>query len=102
MLIEITRGKSESLEYITEMVEKQNLKHPVLWDLDCRNNGNYGVTFWPVSYLIDADGKVFWEGNFARVVNRKRDSAALRKLLEAKLAELPTSQQIKNSKDKQP
>ena len=86
-MIEITGGEQEPLYVVKEVVEKQRLNHPVLWDWKCRNHDNYGLENWPVAYLVDTKGKVFWEGNPARVVNRSRDSAELRKLIESKLAE---------------
>jgi hypothetical protein len=57
----------------------------VLWDYRCRNHKNYGLENWPVSYLVDGDGKMFWEGNPARVVERPKAAAALRTLIETKL-----------------
>ncbi len=87
LVIEITGGEQEPLNVVKEIVEKQRLNHPVLWDWKCRNHDNYGLENWPVAYLVDTKGKVFWEGNPARFVNRKRDSAAMRKLIESKLAE---------------
>ena len=87
VVIEITGGEQEPLNVVKEIVEKQRLNHPVLWDWKCRNHDNYGLKNWPVAYLLDTKGKVFWEGNPARFVNRKRDSAAMRKLIESKLAE---------------
>ena len=87
LVIEITGGEQEPLNVVKEIVEKQRLNHPVLWDRKCRNHDNYGLENWPVAYLVDTKGKVFWEGNPARFVNRKRDSAAMRKLIESKLAE---------------
>ncbi len=87
LVIEITGGEQEPLNVVKEIVEKQRLNHPVLWDWECRNHDNYGLENWPVAYLVDTKGKVFWEGNPARFVNRKRDSAAMRKLIESKLAE---------------
>ncbi len=87
LVIEITGGEQEPLNVVKEIVEKQRLNHPVLWDWKCRNHENYGLENWPVAYFVDTKGKVFWEGNPARFVNRKRDSAAMRKLIESKLAE---------------
>ena len=87
LVIEITGGEQEPLNVVKEIVEKQRLNHPVLWDWKCRNHDNYGLENWPVAYLVDTKGKVFWEGNPARFVHRKRDSAAMRKLIESKLAE---------------
>jgi hypothetical protein len=87
LVIEITGGEQEPLNVVKEIVEKQRLNHPVLWDSKCRNHDNYGLKNWPVAYLIDTKGKVFWEGNPAQVVNRSKASASLRKLVESKLAE---------------
>ena len=87
LVIEITGGEQEPLSVVKGQVEKQQLNHPVLWDWKCRNHDNYGLKNWPVAYLVDTKGIVFWEGNPARVVSRAKDSAALRKLIESKLAE---------------
>jgi len=86
LVIEVTGGEQEPLDVVKELVEKQQLNHPVLWDWNCRNHNNYGLKNWPVAYLIDSEGKVFWEGNPARVADRTNDSAELRKLIESKLA----------------
>ena len=67
------------------MVQQKGLRHPVLWDDACRNTKAYGVTAWPRAWLIDKAGNVFWEGNPARVVNRKTKADALRSLLKQKL-----------------
>jgi hypothetical protein len=40
---------------------------------------------WPVAYLVGTDGKVFWEGNPARVVARPEEVQALKRLIEAQL-----------------
>ena len=87
LVIEVTGGEQEPLNVVKAIVEKQQLNHPVLWDLECRNHDNYGLKNWPVSYLVDTEGKVFWEGNPARFVNRLKESAAQRKLIESKLSE---------------
>ena len=34
----------------------------------------YGIEAWPFVYLVDADGKVFWEGNPVRWMRRERVS----------------------------
>ena len=66
-------------------VAKQALRHPVLWDKDCRNQRQYGLKNWPVAYLIGKDGKVFWEGNPAQIMERADRLREFRKLLEANL-----------------
>ena len=87
VVIEITGGEQEPLDVVKEMVQKQNLDHPVLWDLECCNHKNYGLKNWPVAYLIDTQGKVFWEGNPARFVDRKKDSERMKQLIREELAD---------------
>ncbi len=69
------------------MVETKNLKHPVLWDDECRNTKAYGITAWPFVYLIGTDGKVFWEGNPSRWIRRSKRVKEMRALIERKLFE---------------
>ena len=87
VVIEVTGGEQEPLNVVKAIVEKQKLNHPVLWDHECRNHDNYGLKNWPVAYLVDTEGKVVWEGNPARVVNRSKEAASLRRLIESKLAQ---------------
>ena len=84
-MIEITGGEQEPLSAVRKIVEEQKLNHPVLWDKDCRNYREYGLINWPVSYLVGADGTVFWEGNPARVVSRPDEVQALKTLIESQL-----------------
>ena len=91
LLIEITGGEQEPLNVVKAIVEKQQLNHPVLWDMNCRNHRNYGLKNWPVAYLVDIHGKVFWEGNPARVVNRPKATAELKKLIEENLRAVNTT-----------
>jgi hypothetical protein len=69
------------------MVRTKNLKHPVLWDDECRNTKAYGITAWPFVYLIGTDGKVFWEGNPSRWIRRPKKMKEMRALIERKLFE---------------
>ena len=89
-MVEITGGEQESLEVVRKNAEKQALNHPVLWDKNCRNHRNYGLKNWPVAYLVGTDGKVFWEGNPARIVSRPDQVKTLKKTIEA---QLPTAGQ---------
>ena len=86
VVIEINRGVVEPRLVMKKMVAKHKPKHAVLWDRDCRNNKNYGLENWPTSYLVGVDGKVFWEGNAARFVNRPKATAAMEKLFEKQFA----------------
>ena len=79
------------MNVVKAIVEKQQLNHPVLWAMNCRNHKNYGLKNWPVAYLVDTHGKVFWEGNPARVVNRPKATAELKKLIEEKLRAVKTA-----------
>lgn len=87
VVIEVNQSIGEPLEVMRSMVESAKLKHPVLWDSDCRNTKAYGVTAWPIAYLIGRDGKVFWEGNPARWLQRENRRVRMRQLLEEKLAQ---------------
>ena len=88
VIIEITGGEAEPLEVVKKNAEKLGLKHPVLWDKDCRNHRQYGLKNWPVAYLIGTDGKVFWEGNPAKVVDRPERVREFRELIEAELKKI--------------
>ena len=70
---------------VTTSVQEKKVKHPVLWDEDCRNTETYGISAWPVAYLIGVDGRVIWEGNPQRVVSRSRPKKELLNLLEKEL-----------------
>lgn len=85
MIIEVNGGEHEPLETMRRSVLRQELRHPVLWDQRCRNYRNYGLRNWPVACLIGPDGKVFWEGNPARVVNRPDQLRAFKNVVEQQL-----------------
>lgn len=70
---------------VAASVQEKKVKHPVLWDEDCRNTDTYGVTAWPVAYVIGVDGRVIWEGNPQRVVSRTGPRRNLVTLLENEL-----------------
>jgi hypothetical protein len=87
-IIEVDQSIGAPREIMRCMVESRNLKHPVLWDDQCRNTRAYGISAWPFAYLIGVDGKVFWEGNPARWICRAEDAAGMRILVEGKLKEV--------------
>ena len=66
-------------------MERLNLQHPVLWDRDNLNHKNYGITSWPVAYLIGPDGKVVWQGNPERMQNHPERLEQYRELLQLQL-----------------
>ena len=84
-MVEINQCIGAPLDVMRCMVESKNLKHPVLWDAECRNTKAYGITAWPFAYLIGADGIVFWEGNPSRWIRREKKVKEMRRLIEAKL-----------------
>ena len=61
VIVEIAGGALATHEESKRLVERRDLRHPVLWDQDNRNHKNFGITAWPAAYLIGADGKVFWQ-----------------------------------------
>lgn len=93
VLLEISRGREEPLDTIHQLARKNGVRHPLLWDEDCRNNERYGIRSYPTSYLIGADGRVFWEGNAMRTLGRANEAAELRALLQQKLADVVSNPQ---------
>lgn len=89
VVIEINQCIGEPLPVMRRMVESQKLKHPVLWDAECRNTKAYRITAWPFAYLIGADGNVFWEGNPSRWIHRKEKAEQLHDCLERELEHGP-------------
>jgi hypothetical protein len=91
VVIEVNQSIGEPLEVMRGMVEARNLKHPVLWDADCRNTRAYGVTSWPFAYFIGADGKVFWEGNPSRWIRSQQKLGLMRARIEDALRKVNAS-----------
>ena len=85
VIIEINGGKFETRELVRESVIKQQVPHRVLWDKDCQNTQAYEIKAWPTAYLVGRDGRVVWEGNPSRIINRKQDYKKLKELLEKQL-----------------
>ncbi len=85
VIIEVNQSIGEPLDVMRSMVEARDLKHPVLWDADCRNTKAYGVASWPFAYLIGADGNVFWEGNPSRWIHSPRKVDFMRARMECEL-----------------
>lgn len=85
VIIEINGGKFETRELVRESVIKQQVPHRVLWDKDCQNTQAYEIKAWPTAYLVGRDGRVVWEGNPSRIINRKQEYKKLQELLEAQL-----------------
>ncbi len=88
VIIEVDGGKYEKLDVVTQAIRDKRVEFPVLWDEQCQNTERYGVRAWPVAYLIGVDGKVIWEGNPARVINRKKPRQQLVGLLENELSKV--------------
>ena len=84
VIVEISGGELATYDESNELVVKQGVRHSVVWDEHNRNHANYGIKSWPAAYLIDADGKVFWEGNPGMLLKREKEVAKLKKLLEEK------------------
>ncbi len=81
-------------------VERQGVKHLVLWDEDCRNQGRYGIHRWPVAYLIGRDGKVIWEGRPAKnFVPRKGEQTVVDKRTKMDLKRLVSLALKESSRD---
>jgi len=91
--IEVDGGEFESLDVVKKSVATKKVQHLVLWDAGCRNHENYEVRAWPSAYLLGTDGRVIWEGNPARVINRKKPAERFRLLLETELELVNTKRQ---------
>lgn len=89
MIVEVSGGEFASRDESQARVDAQDIRHSVLWDEDNRNHKNYEVTSWPAAYLIGADGKVFWQGNPARMQARPSEAENFRRLLESQLKAAP-------------
>ena len=85
VIIEINGGKFETRQLVRDSVLEQQVPHRVLWDKDCLNTKTYGIKAWPTAYLVGRDGRVVWEGNPSRIINRKQEYKKLVELLEAQL-----------------
>lgn len=88
MIIEVDGGRYEKRDVVADAVREKKTVHPVLWDDACQNTERYGVTAWPIAYLIGVDGRVIWEGNPQRVINRRKPREQLIKLMETELAKV--------------
>ena len=85
VIIEVDGGRTEPLEEVRETVEKQFIGQHILWDEENRNHARYGVEGWPWGLLIGPDGKVVWEGNPGRVIERPEALRKLEEMIEAQL-----------------
>jgi hypothetical protein len=84
-MIEISGGAYALREESAELAQQSGVRHPVLWDKDNRNHDNYGIQSWPAAFLIDASGKVFWQGNPAQAINREDERQQLQEMLKTQL-----------------
>ena len=100
VIIEVDGGRYEKLNIVRRDVKKKGVKHFVLWDKNCQNTEKYGITAWPVAYLIGPDGKVVWNGNPSRVINRSRALKQLLGRMNDLLAKQAKSQQKAAKKTK--
>jgi hypothetical protein len=64
---------------------KAKVAHPVLWDKGNANHKLYGVTEWPYAVLVGPDGRVFWQGDPARLRHRADDRDDIRHRLDEQL-----------------
>lgn len=97
--IEIEGGATEPLPIVRASVARQDLRHFVLSDRGSRNHEAYGITAWPAAYLLGRDGRVVWEGNPNRVVDRPEELAELLDLIESELAKPPPEEPAAATRD---
>lgn len=85
VIVEIDGGKHESLHSTRSSVEAKDIEHLVLWDKGNQNHQRFGIHTWPRAFLIGADGRILWQGNPARIVNRPSAMMAMRDRIEQAL-----------------
>lgn len=61
-VIDVDNGQRDSLEDLKAHAEKTKASYAILFDEDAKNAQAYGVKGFPAAFLIDASGKVVWEG----------------------------------------
>ena len=93
VVVEVSGGEFASFEDSQKQLAKWQIRHPVLWDQRNLNHKNYGIKSWPAACLIGADGKVFWQGNPARLRAHTEATQQFRRLLEERLGEVKKSGQ---------
>ena len=62
-IIEIDNGRMDSLSAVQREVAKERIPFAVLHDKNGAACTLYGVHGYPTAYLINADGRVIWEGH---------------------------------------
>ena len=62
VVIDVDNGQRDPLETLKEHLKSAGIPYPVLFDADAKNASAYGVKGFPAAFLIDASGKVVWEG----------------------------------------
>jgi hypothetical protein len=88
VFVEISGGKEAEFDISQRRLSKWGVGHSVLWDKDNKNIKAYEIKTWPTAFLIDVDGKVFWQGNPATLNGRKDDEAAFRSALKQQVEKL--------------
>lgn len=63
VIIEVDDGRIDALEAVQEHVNRDRPPYAVVYDANGVIVGRYGVMAYPTAYLVDADGKVAWEGH---------------------------------------
>ena len=61
-VIDVDNGQRDSLEVLKAHAEKTKASYAILFDEGAKNASAYGVKGYPAAFLIDASGKVVWEG----------------------------------------
>ena len=61
-VLDVDNGQKDSLDALKEHAKSTNPSYSILFDEGAKNAQAYGVQGFPAAFLIDASGKVIWEG----------------------------------------
>lgn len=62
VVIDVDNGQRDSLAVLKEHAKSSKASYAILFDEGAKNAQAYGVKGFPAAFLIDASGKVVWEG----------------------------------------
>lgn len=62
VVIDVDNGRRDTLDAVLEHVQKSGGGYSVLWDQEGANCKAYAIRGFPAAFLIDASGRVVWEG----------------------------------------
>jgi len=92
VVIDVNNGAIDTADRLRDEVASAKMPYAVLHDRDAENCKKYGIEGYPVSYLIDVDGNVVWEG-FALEKIKRVEETVLKELERVKQEDLPKEEE---------